>query len=136
LKEGAQWWADAFDAAGYVDAFRVELLPPGVNPMDARYNVIAWVHRETRGWSTGATIVDPRTGEIVRGVVQLGSLRAWQDKLIFESLAGAAREGTGRLMTRWCWCARACASWRCMKWATHWASRTISRAAPLPIAPR
>ncbi|RDE06990.1 zinc-dependent metalloprotease [Sphingomonas aracearum] len=95
LLEGARWWADAFDAAGYIDAFRVELLPEGVNPMDARYNVIAWIHRDTRGWSTGSTVVDPRTGEIVRGVVQLGSLRAWQDKLIFEGLVGAGREGTG-----------------------------------------
>lgn len=95
LQQGAQWWAQAFDAAGFENAFRVEILPEGVNSMDARYNVIAWVHRETRGWSTGSTIVDPRTGEIVRGVVQLGSLRAWQDKLIFEALAGAAREGTG-----------------------------------------
>lgn len=95
LMEGASWWAAAFDAAGFIDAFRVELLPEGVNSMDARYNVIAWVHRETRGWSTGSTIVDPRTGEIVRGVVQLGSLRAWQDKLIFEGLVGAGREGNG-----------------------------------------
>ncbi|MEC3909401.1 zinc-dependent metalloprotease [Sphingobium sp. CR2-8] len=95
LMEGAQWWAQAFDAAGFIDAFRVEELPAGVNPMDARYNVVAWIHRETRAWSTGTTIVDPRTGEIVRGVVQLGSLRAWQDKLIFEGLVGAAKEGTG-----------------------------------------
>ena len=95
LIEGARWWAQAFDAAGFIDAFRVEQLPEGINPMDARYNVIAWIHRETRGWSTGSTIVDPRSGEIVRGVVQLGSLRAWHDKLIFESLAGAGREGTG-----------------------------------------
>ena len=95
LKEGAAWWAQAFDAAGFIDAFRVEELPIGVNPMDARYNVIAWIHRETRSWSTGTTIVDPRTGEIIRGVVQLGSLRAWQDKLIFEGLAGASKEGTG-----------------------------------------
>ncbi len=95
LMEGASWWAQAFDAAGYIDAFRVEALPETANPADVRYNVIAWVHRETRAWSTGATIVDPRTGEIVRGVVQLGSLRAWQDKLIFESLVGAARENSG-----------------------------------------
>lgn len=95
LREGAQWWAQAFDAAGFVDAFRVEMLPEGVNPMDARYNVIAWVHRESRSWSTGMTVVDPRTGEIVRGVVQLGSLRAWQDKLIFEGLAGVSAQGTG-----------------------------------------
>lgn len=95
LMDGARWWAQAFDDAGYIDAFRVEALPENANPADVRYNVIAWVHRETRGWSTGATIVDPRTGEIVRGVVQLGSLRAWQDKLIFESLVGAGRENSG-----------------------------------------
>lgn len=95
LMDGARWWAQAFDAAGYIDAFRVEPLPENANPADVRYNVIAWVHSETRGWSTGATIVDPRTGEIIRGVVQLGSLRAWQDKLIFESLVGAGRENTG-----------------------------------------
>ncbi|WEK43731.1 MAG: zinc-dependent metalloprotease [Candidatus Sphingomonas colombiensis] len=95
LTEGARWWAQAFDAAGYIDAFRVETLPENVNPMDVRYNVIAWVHRATRGWSTGTTVVDPRTGEIVRGVVQLGSLRAWQDRLIFDGLIGASREGSG-----------------------------------------
>ncbi len=95
LIEGARWWAQAFDAAGYIDAFRVETLPEDVNPADVRYNVIAWVHRATRGWSTGTTVVDPRTGEIVRGVVQLGSLRAWQDRLIFDGLIGASKEGTG-----------------------------------------
>ena len=95
LIEGARWWAQAFDAAGYIDAFRVEALPADANPMDARYNIIAWVHRATRGWSTGTTVVDPRTGEIVRGVVQLGSLRAWQDRLIFDGLIGAAHEGAG-----------------------------------------
>lgn len=59
--------AQAFEEAGYQDAFRVELLPEGAHPMDARYSIIAWVHRETRGWSTGSTVSDPRTGEIVRG---------------------------------------------------------------------
>ncbi|HEX7948044.1 MAG TPA: zinc-dependent metalloprotease [Phenylobacterium sp.] len=95
LVEGAGWWAKAFEAAGFESAFRVEVLPAGVNPMDARYNVINWIHRQTRGWSTGQTIVDPRTGEIVRGVVQLGSLRIRQDKLIFEGLAGADKTGKG-----------------------------------------
>ena len=95
LIEGGNWWAQAFDQAGYVDAFRVELLPEGVNPMDARYNIVSWVHRETRGWSTGTSVNDPRTGEIVRGVVQLGSLRDRQDKMIFEGLVGADRSGTG-----------------------------------------
>lgn len=95
LIEGASWWGQAFEAAGFIDAFRVEVLPPGVDPMDARYNVINWIHRQTRGWSTGQTIVDPRTGEIVRGVVQLGSLRVRQDKLIFEGLVGADKTGKG-----------------------------------------
>lgn len=95
LIEGGNWWAQAFDRAGYVDAFRVELLPEGANPMDARYNIVSWVHRETRGWSTGTSVNDPRTGEIVRGVVQLGSLRDRQDKMIFEGLVGADRSGTG-----------------------------------------
>lgn len=95
LVEGAGWWAKAFEAVGFENAFRVEVLPPGVSPMDARYNVINWIHRQTRGWSTGQTIVDPRTGEIVRGVVQLGSLRIRQDKLIFEGLVGADKTGTG-----------------------------------------
>lgn len=95
LVEGAGWWGQAFDAAGFVDAFRVEVLPEGVSPMDARYNVINWIHRQTRGWSTGQTITDPRTGEIIRGVVQLGSLRVRQDKLIFEGLVGADKSGKG-----------------------------------------
>ncbi|GAW40620.1 hypothetical protein SH203_01020 [Brevundimonas sp. SH203] len=95
LIEGGNWWAQAFDQAGYVDAFRVELLPEGADPMDARYNIVSWVHRETRGWSTGTSVNDPRTGEIVRGVVQLGSLRDRQDKMIFEGLVGADRSGTG-----------------------------------------
>jgi len=95
LIEGGNWWAEAFDKAGYIDAFRVEVLPEGAHPMDARYNIIAWVHRETRGWSTGTSVNDPRTGEIVRGVVQLGSLRDRQDKMIFEGLLGADKSGTG-----------------------------------------
>ena len=67
LVEGARWWAQAFDAAGFIDAFKVEVLPPGVSPLDARYNVINWVHRQTRGWSLGYPLSDPRTGEIVEG---------------------------------------------------------------------
>ena len=86
LLDGARWWAQAFEAAGYKDAYRVELLPDGADPMDVRYNVIQWVHRSTRGWSYGASIVDPRTGEILKGHVSLGSLRVRQDYLIAEGL--------------------------------------------------
>ena len=86
LLDGARWWNQAFEAAGYKDAFRVELMPEGADPMDVRYNVIQWVHRSTRGWSYGSSIVDPRTGEILKGHVTLGSLRVRQDYLIAEGL--------------------------------------------------
>ena len=82
LIEGASWWNEAFEAAGYIDGFRVEVLPPGVDPQDIRYNIIHWTHRRTRGYSYGNSIIDPRTGEIVRGVVNLGSLRLRQDYLM------------------------------------------------------
>jgi hypothetical protein len=86
LLEGARWWSQAFEALGYKDAFRVELMPADVDPMDVRYNVIQWVHRSTRGWSYGSSLVDPRTGEIIQGRVSLGSLRDRQDFLIAEGL--------------------------------------------------
>jgi len=86
LVEGASWWNQAFEAAGYRNAFKVAVLPEGADPMDIRYNMINWVHRSTRGWSTGATVSDPRTGEIIKGTVTLGSLRDRQDYLIFEGL--------------------------------------------------
>src|SRR5579864_1406468 len=93
LLEGARWWAQAFEAAGYKDAYRVELLPEDADPMDVRYNLIQWVHRYTRGWSYGATITDPRTGEIIKGQVTLGSLRGRQDYLIAEGLLGPYEQG-------------------------------------------
>ena len=94
LLEGAGWWNQAFEAAGYRNAFRVELLPEGADPMDIRYNMINWVHRSTRGWSSGGSISDPRTGEIIKGTVTLGSLRDRQDYLIFESLLAPYKTGT------------------------------------------
>lgn len=95
LREGAAGWAKAFDAAGFIDAFRVEVLPDGISPLDARYNVINWVHRQTRGWSYGQGVIDPRTGEIVKGSVLLGSQRIRQDRIIFEGLEGAEHTGAG-----------------------------------------
>ena len=86
LIEGALWWNQAFEAAGYKDAFQVKVLPPDADPMDIRYNVIQWVHRSTRGWSYGSSIRDPRTEEILKGHVTLGSLRVRQDYLIAEGL--------------------------------------------------
>lgn len=94
LLEGARWWNQAFEAAGYRNAFRVELRPENVHPLDIRYNVINWVHRSTRGWSTGGSVSDPRTGEIIKGVVTLGSLRVRQDYLIAEGLLSPYKTGT------------------------------------------
>jgi hypothetical protein len=93
LLEGARWWNQAFEAAGYKDAFRVEMLPEDADPLDVRYNVIQWVHRSTRGWSYGSTVSDPRTGEIIKGHVSLGSLRVRQDFLIAEGLLAPYEEG-------------------------------------------
>lgn len=86
LIDGAQWWNHAFEAAGYKNAFQVKVLPEGVDPLDIRYNVIQWVHRSTRGWSYGMSVTDPRTGEIIKGHVSLGSLRVRQDYMIAQGL--------------------------------------------------
>ena len=86
LIEGGNWWNQAFESAGYKDAFRIEVLPEDADPMDVRYNLIQWIHRSTRGWSYGANIVDPRTGEIIKGQVSLGSLRVRQDYMILSGL--------------------------------------------------
>ena len=86
LIEGGNWWNQAFESAGYKNAFRIEVLPEDADPMDVRYNLIQWIHRSTRGWSYGASIVDPRTGEIIKGQVSLGSLRVRQDYMILSGL--------------------------------------------------
>ncbi|MEP0264037.1 zinc-dependent metalloprotease [Dokdonia sp.] len=86
LLEGAQWWNQAYESIGFKDAFQVKILPADADPMDLRYNVIQWVHRSTRGWSYGASVTDPRTGEIIKGHVSLGSLRIRQDFLIAQAL--------------------------------------------------
>jgi hypothetical protein len=96
ILEGARWWNQAFEAAGYKDGFRVELLPVGADPLDVRYNVIQWVHRFTRGWSYGNTVTDPRTGEIIKGHVTLGSERTRQDYLLAEGLLDPYPTGSER----------------------------------------
>ncbi len=96
LLDGARWWSEAFEAAGFSNAFRIEMLPQGADPMDVRYNTIQWVHRSTRGWSYGASVTDPRTGEIIKGHVSLGSLRVRQDYLIAEGLLAPYRDSLGQ----------------------------------------
>ncbi len=93
LLDGAKWWNQAFEAAGYKDAFQVKMLPEDADPMDVRYNLIQWIHRSTRGWSYGSSVDDPRTGEIIKGQVSLGSLRVRQDFLIAEGLLAPYESG-------------------------------------------
>lgn len=95
LADGVRWWADAFDAAGFIDAFQVKILPPGADAQDVRYNVVNWTDRQNRSWSYGGGVIDPRTGEIIKGVVVLGALRVRQDINIFEGLVGAAEDNSG-----------------------------------------
>ena len=94
LLDGARWWNQAYEAAGYSNAFRVEMMPEGADNLDIRYNVIQWVHRSTRGWSYGGGVNDPRTGEIIKGHVTLGSLRVRQDYMIAEGLLTPYEYGT------------------------------------------
>jgi hypothetical protein len=94
LLDGARWWNQAYEAIGFENAFQVEILPEDADPMDIRYNVIQWVHRSTRGWSYGSSVTDPRTGEIIKGKVTLGSLRVRQDYRIAQALVGLAQEGS------------------------------------------
>ncbi len=96
LVEGASWWNQAFEAAGFRNGFKVAVLPADADPMDIRYNMINWVHRSTRGWSTGGSVADPRTGEIIKGTVTLGSLRDRQDYMIFEGLLSPYLTGNER----------------------------------------
>lgn len=96
LVNGASWWNAAFEAAGFKNAFQVKVLPEGADPMDLRYNMINWVHRSTRGWSYGGSVTDPRTGEIIKGNVTLGSLRIRQDYMLGTGLIPAfAGNGQG-----------------------------------------
>ena len=96
LVEGASWWNQAFEAAGFRNAFKVDILPEGADAMDIRYNMINWVHRSTRGWSSGGSVSDPRTGEIIKATVTLGSLRDRQDYMIFEGLLSPYTTGNER----------------------------------------
>ena len=96
LLEGASWWNQAFEAAGFRNAFKVDVLPADADPMDIRYNMINWVHRSTRGWSSGGSVADPRTGEIIKATVTLGSLRDRQDYMIFEGLLSPYVKGDER----------------------------------------
>ncbi len=100
LIEGASWWNEAFEAIGYRNAFQVKVLPDGADPMDVRYNMVNWVHRSARGWSYGGGVRDPRTGEIIKGHVALGSQRLRQDFLIAQGLVADYQEGKEEISSK------------------------------------
>jgi hypothetical protein len=110
LVEGASWWSAAFEAAGFRNAFQVKILPPDADPMDVRYNMINWVHRSSRGWSYGGSITDPRTGEIIKGNVTLGSLRIRQDYLIGTGLIPVFNRSAEGMGAPWAVCELGAAS--------------------------
>ena len=91
--EGGRWWNEVLGAAGWRNAFRIETLPAGVSPLDARYPAIYWVHRMQRGPSNGPSSIDPRTGEIVHTVVRMDSYRSLVDHDIYMGLLPAAPGG-------------------------------------------
>ncbi len=93
LQEGVSWWNQAFEAAGFINAFQAKILPDDIDPQDVRYNIVNWVHRSTRGWSYGMSVIDPRTGEIIKGHVTLGSLRSRQDFMIATAVSGPYVQG-------------------------------------------
>ena len=87
--DGVRFWAQAFERAGLPGAFRVELLPEGADPLDARYNVVQWENRNERGWSVGGSLGDPRTGQILKAMARMDSHRARTDYNLYAALMGA-----------------------------------------------
>jgi hypothetical protein len=101
FREGATWWNAVFEAAGFVDAFRIEDMPDGMDPMDARYHVIQWVHRSDAGFSIGPSFVDPRTGEIIKAAVRMDSYRSLTDYNIYAGTLPAAAPAEALDLSRW-----------------------------------
>lgn len=105
FREGASWWTDVFEAAGFNNGLQVRDLPPDADPMDARYNVIQWVHRTTPGYSIGPSFVDPRTGEIIKAAVRMDAYRSLTDFNIWAgtrpTVAGVEAIGAADLASQW-----------------------------------
>jgi hypothetical protein len=92
FRDGATWWNRVFEAAGFRNAFRLEDMPADMDPMDARYNVVQWVHRDAPGYSIGPSFVDPRTGEIIKAAVRMESERSLSDYNIYAGTLPARAE--------------------------------------------
>jgi len=106
FREGGLWFNALLEAAGFRDAFQIHDLPEGASPLDARYNVVMWVHRSERGPSVGPSQRDLRTGEIVRTIVRMDSYRSlvnhdiWMGFLPAAGPAGLALDSEAMAMAR------------------------------------
>jgi Met-zincin/Domain of unknown function (DUF5117) len=75
MRTGALWWNKAYEAAGFSNAVQVRDPTPDMDPMDIRYSWILWINRDERGFSSGGTFRDPRTGEILGSKTRMDSHR-------------------------------------------------------------
>ncbi|QOC22731.1 zinc-dependent metalloprotease [Wenzhouxiangella sp. AB-CW3] len=72
FKAGIMEWESAFEKAGFKNAVDVKLAPteeedPDFSLLDARYNVIRYVATPVRSANAGGDVIDPRSGEVIRG---------------------------------------------------------------------
>ncbi len=72
FKAGIMEWESAFEEAGFKNAVEARLAPteqedPEFSLLDARYNVIRYVASPLRSANAGGDVIDPRSGEVLRG---------------------------------------------------------------------
>ncbi len=75
MRDGVLLWNKAFEAAGFRNAVQVKDPTPDMDPMDIRYAWVLWINRDERGFSSGGTYRDPRTGEILGSKTRMDSHR-------------------------------------------------------------
>jgi hypothetical protein len=95
MRNGALWWNKSYEAAGFRNAVQVRDPEPGMDPMDIRYAWILWINRDERGFSSGGTYRDPRTGEILGSKTRMDSHRIRTIGNYFESYTPTTGGGDG-----------------------------------------
>jgi hypothetical protein len=96
MKQGLLWWNTAFEAAGFINAIRAVDAPADMDPMDIRYAYVLWINRDERGFSSGGTYRDPRTGEILGSKTRMDTHRIRTIANYWDAYSGGlAADGTG-----------------------------------------
>ncbi len=96
MKEGLLWWNAAFEQAGFRNAIEARDAPAEMDPMDIRYAYVLWIERDERGFSSGGTYRDPRTGEILGSKTRMDSHRIRTIASYFDAYSGGlAADGRG-----------------------------------------